>query len=689
MIKIAKIWKISLGLCFWAAFFVFLALGEKAEAATLSLSPSSGTFEVGSTFDVSIMLNTEGQSVNAVKASLSFPADSLQIASPSAGQSIVGIWASPPSFSNSAGTISLEGGFPDGSNVTNGLITKITFRVKSTGTAIVKFKDDSKVLLDDGKGTGALSQTNNGIYTLTLPPPAGPEVVSETHPDQSRWYNNTSAVLRWADIDPSLAEKYSYTLSDDPTEIPDDVSEGDKNSVVYKNLSDNRHYFHIKALNENGVWGGTTHYALNIDSTPPADFSLDIFPSKSTVRRNPVIQFSTTDILSGIDHYELKIVSLNNENYIVADMQESQKMFIEAGSPYLSPNLEIGNYDVIVRAYDAVGNYRESTQRLKIANIIFQFISNEGLVFHNYTIVPWPWFFLVGLLFIGALIFVIWKLRHLHRNVDQAKEKKHLPPDVQKKMEELKRLKEKYKNFVAIALLFLGSFFLLAGSVQAEDAFLEIEPPLITTISKNISNDEIFYVGGKAEINGEKVTIYIKNNETGETFNEEVTTDNKGEWFYRHDGFLSGGDYILWAQSKIEKQISPPSPQVKMTVNKTALQFGSSRISFELLLSLIIALLLLILSAMIFYIVLSTKRLRGKNASFKKEISEVESAVHKGFMILHREINKELKLTEESDSKKTLSKNESEYREHLMDDLKKIESHIEKEISDVEKIFNN
>lgn len=687
--KTPRISNIHFAIFIMALFLISsLFFGEKTCAATLSLTPNGGTYEIGSTFDVSIMLNTEGKSVNAVKASLSFPANILQVTSPSAGQSVVALWASPPTYSNSAGTISLEGGFPNGINVSNGLITKITFRVKGTGMAIIKFKDDSKVLLDDGKGTGALSQTNNGIYTLSLPPPAGPEVISETHPDQSRWYSNSVAALKWVDPDPDpdLIEEYSYALSDNPSEIPDDISEGDKNSVVYKNISDGRHYFHIKALNRDKIWGGTTHYALNIDSTLPAEFSIDIFPSSSTARRNPVIQFATTDGQSGMDHYNLKIVPLN-DNYAQVGVQDEQRMFIEANSPYLAQNLELGNYDVIVRAYDAAGNYRDSIKRLKITNAVFQFVSDEGVVIRGESIIPWFWFFLAILVIMAVLTYVVWRLKHWHWGIEQARNNKRLPLEIQQKMKELKQLKKKYKELTAVVILIMSGLFWNI-SVKAEDVSLKIEPPLITTISKNISNNEIFYVGGKAETDGEKITIYIKNAKTGETFSEEISTDSKGEWFYRHDAFLSDGDYVLWAQSKIGGQLSPPSPQTKMTVNKTALQLGASRISYEMLLSLVAGILFVILLVLIFYVGLFARKIRKKNRLFKKEVREVEDAVHKGFMMLHREIAKELKLIEKINSKKALSERESEYRDHLMNDLKKIERHIEKEILDVERLLN-
>src|SRR3989344_72681 len=141
-------------------FGVLFALGaQNANAATLSLSPSTGTFEVGSTFNVNIILNTEGQTVNAITADLRFPPDALQVVSPASGKSVIGIWTVPPRYDNAAGLLELEGGIPGGLNTSSGLISTMTFRVKKPGTAFVQFLDSSEVYLHDGQGTPALSQT--------------------------------------------------------------------------------------------------------------------------------------------------------------------------------------------------------------------------------------------------------------------------------------------------------------------------------------------------------------------------------------------------------------------------------------------------------------------------------------------------------------------------------------------------
>ena len=280
-----------------------LALGQ----GSIYIGPPSGTFTVGSTFTVSVYLNTGGQFINAVEANLSFPPDKLQVVSPTAGKSIIQVWINQPVYSNVEGTLKFQGAIPTpGINTQAGVISTVTFRARSVGTATIRVLDDSRVLLNDGKGTDILGQTSHGVYTLILPPPAGPIVTSPTHLDQEKWYEVKNAVFRW-EVTPD-AQGFSYVLNDFPVDDPDDISEGQRGTARYENLSDGTHYFHIKSLRA-GVWGGVTHYAIKVDSTPPAVFEIEISPSDYTSNRRPIINFETTDQVSSVDHYELKTYS--------------------------------------------------------------------------------------------------------------------------------------------------------------------------------------------------------------------------------------------------------------------------------------------------------------------------------------------------------------------------------------------
>ena len=407
--------------------FVSLFLFQNAQAAVLTLNPVSGSFSVGSTFDVPLFLNTENESVNVIEVSLSFPPDKLQLVSPSTGRSIVSVWTAPPTFNNQTGRISLQGGIPGGVNVSSGLFTTLTFRVKGVGQAVLKFLDETKVLLNDGLGTDVLKQTQGAIYKLTLPPPAGPIVVSETHSDQSRWYQNSTAILKWApeeDVD-----GYSYMLSDEPVDLPDNTSEGIRNEIAYKNLSDGVHYFHIKTLRDS-AWGGITHFALNIDTTPPASFPIKISPSPRTSSKQPIISFETTDALSGIDFYEYKIVSLQSQPEI--DLTKSS-FFIEAdGSQVLK--LDIGSFDVIVRVLDKAGNFREVVQRLNIVKPFFQVITGEGVKLGDILTIPWLWAWILGGFVLLLLGFGAFRVHAWHHGIVLRRARKELPGEVQGKL---------------------------------------------------------------------------------------------------------------------------------------------------------------------------------------------------------------------------------------------------------------
>jgi len=148
-------------LLFSAAYFSF---ANPVFAASLSIEPAAGTFVVGSTFNASIFLDTENELVNAVEAYLSFPPDKLQVVSPSVGFSVINSWVRQPSYDNLLGRISLQGAIPSGIYADKGLITTVTFRVKSPGRALVKFLDGTSVLLADGKATNALKDTRNGLF---------------------------------------------------------------------------------------------------------------------------------------------------------------------------------------------------------------------------------------------------------------------------------------------------------------------------------------------------------------------------------------------------------------------------------------------------------------------------------------------------------------------------------------------
>ncbi len=408
---------------FWVFFIVFFAMSagfafmpQGAHAATSSASlyvdPVGGSFMIGSTFTVSLFLNTGGQSINAIEANLSFPPDKLQVVSPSGGKSFLQIWTAQPTYSNEKGTMQFQGVVRNPGITTNaGLISTVTFRAKSTGTAGIKFSDTSRVLLNDGKGTNVLGHTAGGIYYLTLPPPEGPIITSRTNPDQEKWYESGAVVFEWTA--PPDIQGYNYILDDSPVTVPDDASKGIGTRVAYNDLSDGVHYFHLKALRQ-GVWGGVTDYVVKIDRTLPADFTITVNPSSYTSSRVPVVSFQTTDNLSGVDHYEIKVTALDKNKNNATDMPFA----IETTSPYIS-NFDVGRYAILVRAYDVAGNYAQAQTTFTIINPIFEILGAKGIRLWGTYLIPWPYAIIATLLLLILAFYVFHWLWDLHVKVEE------------------------------------------------------------------------------------------------------------------------------------------------------------------------------------------------------------------------------------------------------------------------------
>ena len=230
-------------------------------------------------------------------------------------------------------------------------MTTITFKAKASGKAIVEVLSSSKILANDALGTNILSEFGRGVYTINPKPPEGVRVFSQTHPSGDRWYNNSNPILTWEQE--TGVTNFSLALDDKPQTIPDNIADTQDTIISYENVGDGVKYFHIKALKE-GIWGSTTHFPLYIDTTPPLSFKPKIEILTAAVIDRALVSFSTTDLLSGIDYYEVGIIDKTKSPL-------ESPSFIETQSPYQLPAFISGNLRVIIRAVDRAGNVRDES----------------------------------------------------------------------------------------------------------------------------------------------------------------------------------------------------------------------------------------------------------------------------------------------------------------------------------------
>lgn len=412
---------------FFPVFFV------KAQSASLYLSPASGTFFVGSTFDVSIFVDTEGNSINAIRADLDFPPDLLQVTSPTAGQSFVSVWADQPLYSNQDGFISFKGGVQKpGIKTSAGLISTITFRVKAPGEANIFFLNSSQVLLADGQGTNILKTVSGGRYIFILQPPEGPVISSPTHTCLTCWYKNNNPTFFWEKN--SQMTDVSFSIDKDPRGFPDNVSEGLLSSASYNDIEDGIWYFHLKAK-EKRIWGGVSHYSLRIDQTPPRNFDINL----EKVGTRFFAYFLTEDLLSGMDHYEISTINMSEPKEAI------NPFFVEAENVYQLPFESVGRYAVLVRAYDKAGNYLEKKSALSIVSPFLSY-TDKGIKLKWLFL---PWWLIQVLLFVilGSAVFLVYKL--VHRKGMAEKLKKEVR-EAEREIKDVKEIEEKIQKMRAL-----------------------------------------------------------------------------------------------------------------------------------------------------------------------------------------------------------------------------------------------
>ena len=181
------------------SLFAFIVPFSAWASASLSISPSSGTYHVGQTFTVSVKANSDAP-FNAISLSLLFPPPIFSLVSVSSTDSILTFWVTEPTISKGDGTLTLEGVTPGGVKGLSGTVVRATVRANEVGTGSVSFHS-GQVLANDGNGTDITGTMAGAKYTViaakpvtsTTPPPAAPSTPSPISVTPQPEFPTTSA----------------------------------------------------------------------------------------------------------------------------------------------------------------------------------------------------------------------------------------------------------------------------------------------------------------------------------------------------------------------------------------------------------------------------------------------------------------------------------------------------------------
>jgi hypothetical protein len=320
--------KISL---FLISIFSFWFLASGVLAAEVYFISDLDEVYVGDDFLVEVRLDTEGEVINAGEVGIIFD-KKVTALDVSDGSSAFNIFVTRPIILKEESKVFFAGGasVPFSGDV---LLARVIFRAKAPGDISVVLSDDSRFVLGDGKGTVAnLVSRELDLKVLTDRPVGLPVVFSSTHSDQSRFYNNSQAVIQW---DREIGYRYSFILAKGEKEEPDDTPEEEINSTLFTDLEDGIYWFGIKTIDRHNSMGPVTFFRFMIDTTPPENLKASF--NQDNLGR-VLVALASTDKTSGIDYYEIEtpegIFEQADSNLLTIDkfVAITVKVFDKAGN---------------------------------------------------------------------------------------------------------------------------------------------------------------------------------------------------------------------------------------------------------------------------------------------------------------------------------------------------------------------
>jgi hypothetical protein len=345
--SVSKIVRLSI----LSAFVVLASLVPHLYAANITLSPSSVTTNVGKTFSVDIMVSSNVDAINAVSADLSFPHDALQVMSVSKKGSFINLWAEEPSYSNTKGTVSLEGvALNPGFNKASGKVVTVTFKAIQAGNVTVSVTSGS-ILANDGNATDVLKTTGASfIYINENEEPAKvektetvvPVITSTTHPDSNLWYSRRDASFDWKVPEGVTAVRTLY--SDKETDTPTKVYDPPVNNRSFIADGDGVMYMLAQFKNASG-WGSVARYKFQIDTEAPEALKASFPDGNTTTNLTPAVSVVAEDKLSGVAKVTFSI-----------DNGQPVEFPIDQSNLYHLPKQSSGNHTVLVSVIDNAGN---------------------------------------------------------------------------------------------------------------------------------------------------------------------------------------------------------------------------------------------------------------------------------------------------------------------------------------------
>ena len=250
-----------------------------ADGGVLYISPDRGEYLIGQSFEVKVVADTGGVSINAAEADLTFNPAAFSIEEISTNGSVLQMWPTPPQFSNDRGTIQFSGLTNHYFAGSDGLLITITFKALHTMPGGVQFVSGA-MLASDGRESNIITSLKSGLFSVhpaeSLPTAATttPEVlgaastsVSTSHDPRAPSFVEYSTDIRLGDriimkgvADPGTKVSVWLQRESDTPLQSDSASASDGSFTFTSETISNRGAYHVWAVarDDHGVQSATS-----------------------------------------------------------------------------------------------------------------------------------------------------------------------------------------------------------------------------------------------------------------------------------------------------------------------------------------------------------------------------------------------------------------------------------------------
>lgn len=325
--------------------------------STLRIRPESGVFVSGYQQQISVIIRSGGESVNAVETILNYDPQHVRVDDVLMNRSIC-----PSEFilekeiDNELGVVKIACTVPgEGFVDVRGTVADLVITPLAAGESYFSFDEGTRVLAHDGLATNVLRTVTGAYYrifdrgevdtfskdTLVIP-------FSQTHENSSRWYSSRQVVFTWIPVD---GVEYLYDFSQNASSSLETMRVTRSNTITLQAPSDGVYYFKLIPRKGN-VTGKMSIFTVKIDTTAP---SVPVINASSLfVKAGEVVRFEleSNDSHSGVQRYFY--VSMDGGISLPA----ARRMYV--------PFKNAGTYTVHVRAFDTAENYSDNSVTVKV-----------------------------------------------------------------------------------------------------------------------------------------------------------------------------------------------------------------------------------------------------------------------------------------------------------------------------------